>query len=138
MSTHLLAIFVSDTAIRYSHSFNRYSHTAMDQSKIKKIMKLTQRWIQDNKYSSHATTMTHNQWMKVRPDPGTDIWKFEAEFVMTNDHGLEDLGKWKLVDIIRCYDQNFPEWGCNVSTYRLTETGTRSTQDLIDLEDHGM
>jgi hypothetical protein len=110
----------------------------MDQVKVKKIMKLTQMWIQDNKYSNHAQTMTHDQWMEVRPDPGTDIWKFEAKFVMTNDQGLVDLGLWKLVDIKKCYDTDYPGWGWHVTTYRLTGTGTRSTQSLLELKDHGM
>jgi hypothetical protein len=126
---HVIAIF----CIRYSHLLNRYNHTAMDQVKMKKIMKLTQMWIQDNKYSNHAKTITQAQWMDMLPkDPGTDIWKFEAKFVMTNDQGLVDLDQWKLVDIEKCHDHEYPAFGWHATTYRLTGTGTRSTQSLLE------
>ena len=36
----------------------------MHQSKLKKVMRLTQQWIQDSKYKNHAETMHHRQWMQ--------------------------------------------------------------------------
>ena len=110
---------------------NHQDHrTAMDQSKLKKIMRLTQQWIQDNKYSNHAKTMKHSQWMQIRPVQPINLWKFEVEVLMTDM--LVDIGKWKLVDIGRCSADM-----CQ-STYMLTEEDTCSTQNLIDLADHGM
>ena len=102
----------------------------MDQCKLKKVMRLTQQWIQDNKYSNHATTMKHSQWMQIRPVQPIDVWKFEVEVIM-NDM-LADIVKWKLVDIGRCSADM-----CQ-STHMLTEENTFSTQNLIDLADHSM
>ena len=110
---------------------NHQDHrTAMDQSKLKKIMRLTQQWIQDNKYSNHATTMKPSQWMQIRPVQPINLWKFEVEVLLTDM--LVDMGKWKLVDIGRCSADM-----CQ-STYMLTEEDTGSTQDLSDLAYHSM
>ena len=57
----------------------------MDQYKLKKVMKLTQRWIQDNNYKNHAETMKHNEWLqiltvlhKLEPDR---FWTYEVKYL---------------------------------------------------------
>ena len=118
------------TSCQVAISASKNNHTAMDQYKLKKIMRLTQLWIQDNKYSNHATTMKHSEWMKIRPVHPINPWKFEVEVLLTDM--LVNIGKWKLVDIGRCSADM-----CQ-STHMLTEEDTASTQDLIDLADHSM
>ncbi len=105
----------------------------MEQYKLKKVMKLTQMWIQDNQYSNHAKEMKHSQWMKVLPIQSRDVWKFEADFIMNDNDILVRYGSWKLRTISNIGRRRFQ--GDSVTSYMLTPMGTFSTQDEMESED---
>ena len=62
---------------------------AMDQDKLKIVMMLTQRWIQDNKYQHHAKTMKIDQWLEVLTYHGKKKWNpdhfflYEAKYLLS-------------------------------------------------------
>ena len=61
----------------------------MDQYKLKKVMKLTQRWIQDNTYKNHAETMKHQEWLQIL----TDLLIWKPDYLMISESGrLTDIG----------------------------------------------
>ena len=105
----------------------------MEQYKLKKVMKMTHMWIQDNQYSNHAKEMKHSQWMKVLPQQSKDIWKFEADFIMDHNDVLVNWGRWKLIMVSRLGRRRFQ--GDSVTSYMLTPMGTFSTQDEMESED---
>ena len=100
----------------------------MDQYKLKKVMKLTQRWIQDNSYKNQAEAMKHSDWLQIltvlhkwKPDK---FWTYEIKFLMTNDTGeLTDFGS-RSMDMCQ-------------TTYMFTYADTCSTKSVIDLADYG-
>ena len=99
----------------------------MDQSKLKKVMRLTQQWTQDNNYKNHAETMQHRQWLQIltvlhewKP---TKFWTFELAFLMIDNTG-------KLVGIGRRAND------MNQTTYMFTYADTYSTKSSIDLADY--
>jgi hypothetical protein len=99
-------------------------HTAMEQHKLKKVMKLTHMWIQDTKFTYHASTMEFNQWMKVRPRTSeVSVFKFEVNVIWSGTK--TPLKDWKLVDIGRCSANN-----CE-STYLIGTDHTASTQSQL-------
>ena len=75
---------------------------AMDQDKLKIVMMLTHRWIQDNKYQHHAKTMKIDQWLEVLTYHGKKKWNpdlfflYEAKYLLSiingrlTDRGLRD------------------------------------------------
>ena len=103
--------------------------TAMDQCKLKKVMRLTQRWIQDNYYKNHAETMTHKEWLQIRtilhkwnPDW---LWTYELKYQMKNDNG-------RLTE--RCSRSRYM---CQMtSTFTLTYADSGSTKSDINLADY--
>ena len=100
----------------------------MDQYKLKKVMKLTQRWIQDNNYRNHAETMKHNEWLQIltvlhkwKPDR---FWTYEVKYLMTSDTGrLTDMGS-RSIDMCQ-------------TTYMFTYAESSSTKSEINLADYG-
>jgi hypothetical protein len=76
---------------------------AMDQDKLKIVMMLTQRWIQDNKYQHHAKTMKIDQWLEVLTYHGKKKWNpdhfflYEAKYLLSiingrlTDRGIRDV-----------------------------------------------
>ena len=101
----------------------------MDQCKLKKVMMLTQRWIQDNYYKNHAETMKHNDWLQIRtilhkwhPDR---FWIYEVKYHMKSDNGrLAERGS-------RCRNM------CQMtSTFTLTYADSCSTKSDVNLADH--
>ena len=100
----------------------------MHQSKLKKVMRLTQQWIQDNKYKNHAETMHHRQWMQIlqvlHEWHPTKYWTFEFAFLMV------DMDTGKPVDIGKRAND------LNQTTYMFTYADTCSTKSSIDLADY--
>ena len=105
----------------------------MNQSKLKKVMRLTQQWIQDNRYKNHAETMQHRQWLQIltvlHEWQPTKFWEFELAFLMVDNTG-------KLVDIGRRCKPDMDQ-----TTYMFTTTlseiaDTCSTKSSIDLADY--
>ena len=101
----------------------------MDQYKLKKVMKLTQRWIQDNNYRNHAETMKHNEWLQIltvlHKWKSDKFWNYEAKYLMTSDTGrLTGMGnQW---NYMMCQ-----------TTYMFTYAETSSTKSEINLADYG-
>ena len=99
----------------------------MNQSKLKKVMRLTQQWIQDNRYKNHAETMQHRQWLQIltvlHEWQPTKYWTFELAFLMVDNTG-------KLVDIGRRAND------MNQTTYNFSGADTCSTKSSIDLADY--
>ena len=100
----------------------------MDQYKLKKVMKLTQRWIQDNNYKNHAETMKHNEWLQIltvlHKLKSDKFWNYEAKYFMTSDTGrLTDMGS-RSIDMCQ-------------TTYMFTYAESSSTKSDIDLADYG-
>jgi hypothetical protein len=81
---------------------------AMDQDKLKIVMMLTQRWIQDNKYQHHAKTMKIDQWLEVLTYHGKKKWNpdhfflYEAKYLLSiindrlTDRGIRDVEPWSV------------------------------------------
>ncbi len=104
----------------------------MEQYKLKKVMKLTQMWIQDNQYSNHAKEMKHSQWMNILPRRPMDIWTLERDFFMNHNEILVGVGTWKLLKVSK-HGRMFQ--GDSTTSYMMTPMGTFSTQDEMESED---
>ena len=103
----------------------------MEQCKLKKVMELTQRWIQDNNYTNHAKTMKHYEWhemVKHKWNPDM-LWTFEDKNHMIIDNGrLTDRGR--SIRPMDAYDR------CQ-TTYMFTYSDSCSTKSEINLADYG-
>jgi hypothetical protein len=103
----------------------------MEQYKLKKVMKMTHLWIQDNKYSNHAKVMKHIQWKHVLPIRPMDIWTLERAFFLDHNENLQGIGKWNLRKVSK---EGRMFQGDSSTSYMMTPMGTFSTQDELESE----
>ena len=113
-----------------SHFYaSKITITAMDQCKLKKVMMLTQRWIQDNHYKNHAENMKHNEWLQIR----TSLHKWNPDWTWTYDPKNQ-----MIYDNGRLTDRGMrSRYMCHMtSTFTLTYAESGSTNSDINLADY--